>query len=91
MFSDDIVFESTTPELGTVIIKGMTAFKALVDDRYIKPEKTSKAVCRDIQAIVMSSDRRSHGKGAYLGELDHYGIVAPVVLDGPINGRVFVA
>ena len=49
LFSDDIVFENTTPELGTVILKGMTAFKALVDDRYIKPGKTSKAVRRHTQ------------------------------------------
>jgi acetoacetate decarboxylase len=46
LFSDDLVFESTTPEIGTAITKGKKAFMALVDERYIKPGKTSKAVRR---------------------------------------------
>jgi hypothetical protein len=49
LFSDDVVFENTTPELGTVIIKGKNAFLALVEDRYIKPGKGSKAVRRHTQ------------------------------------------
>jgi acetoacetate decarboxylase/3-phenylpropionate/cinnamic acid dioxygenase small subunit len=46
LFADDIVFENTSPDLGTVVIKGMKGFKALVDERYIKPGKTSKGVRR---------------------------------------------
>jgi hypothetical protein len=52
LFSDDIVFENTTPELGTVIIKGMKAFKDLVNTRYIVPGKTSKGVRRHTQGNV---------------------------------------
>lgn len=46
LFADDVSFENTTPELGTVITKGKKAFQALVDERYIQPGKTSKAVRR---------------------------------------------
>ena len=49
LFSDDIVFENSTPELGTVLIKGMKAFKDLVNTRYILPGKTSKGVRRHTQ------------------------------------------
>ena len=49
LFSDDVLFESTVPDLGTVIIKGMKAFKAFVDFRYIIPGKTSKGVRRHTQ------------------------------------------
>ena len=52
LFSDDIAFESTTPELGTVLIKGMRAFKDLVDSRYIIPGKNSKGVRRHTQGNV---------------------------------------
>lgn len=52
LFSDDIVFENSTPELGTVLIKGMKAFKDLVDNRYIIPGKTSKKVRRHTQGNV---------------------------------------
>jgi hypothetical protein len=44
LFSDDIEFVNTMPELGTVTIKGKPAFKALVDERYVKPGKTSRAL-----------------------------------------------
>ena len=46
LFSDDIDFATTTPELGTVVIKGQDAFRAMVEDRYIKGGKTSTAVRR---------------------------------------------
>jgi len=46
LFSDDLVFENTTPEIGTAITRGKKAFMALVDERYIKPGKTSKGVRR---------------------------------------------
>src|ERR1700730_5893284 len=52
LFSDDIVFENTTPELGTVIIKGKNAFKDMVNKRYIIPGKTSKGVRRHTQGNV---------------------------------------
>ena len=52
LFADDIVFENSTPELGTVLIKGMKAFKALVDERYIQPGKTSKGVRRHTMGNV---------------------------------------
>jgi acetoacetate decarboxylase len=52
LFSDDIVFENSTPELGTVVIKGMGPFKDLVNHRYIIPGKTSKAVRRHTQGNV---------------------------------------
>jgi len=46
LFSDDLVFENTTPEIGTAITHGKKAFRALVDERYIKPGTTSKGVRR---------------------------------------------
>jgi acetoacetate decarboxylase len=52
LFSDDIVFENSTPELGTVLIKGMKAFKDLVNSRYIIPGKNSKGVRRHTQGNV---------------------------------------
>jgi 3-phenylpropionate/cinnamic acid dioxygenase small subunit len=52
LFSDDVVFENSTPELGTVIIKGKKAFKDLVNNRYIIPGKTSKGVRRHTQGNV---------------------------------------
>jgi 3-phenylpropionate/cinnamic acid dioxygenase small subunit len=52
LFSDDIVFENTTTELGTVILKGMKAFKDLVNTPYIISGKTSKSVRRHTQGNV---------------------------------------
>jgi acetoacetate decarboxylase len=52
LFSDDFSFETTVPEIGTVLIKGMKAFKVFIDDRYIKPGKTSKGVRRHTQGNV---------------------------------------
>ena len=52
LFSEDVSFENTTPELGTVLIKGMKAFKALVDERYVKPGKGSKGVRRHTMGNV---------------------------------------
>ena len=52
LFSDDISFEITTPELGTILIKGTAAFKDLVDTRYVIPGKTSKGVRRHTQGNV---------------------------------------
>lgn len=52
LFSDDVAFENSTPELGTVLIKGKTAFKDLVNSRYIAPGKGSKGVRRHTQGNV---------------------------------------
>jgi hypothetical protein len=52
LFANDFLFETTVPEIGTVTIKGMKAFKVFVDDRYIKPGKTSKGVRRHTQGNV---------------------------------------
>ena len=52
LFSDDIEFENTTPELGTVITRGKKVFKQIADDRYIQPGKTSTAVRRHTQGNV---------------------------------------
>jgi acetoacetate decarboxylase len=52
LFADDFSFENSTPELGTVIIKGMKAFKEMIDYRYIIPGKTSKGVRRHTQGNV---------------------------------------
>ena len=46
LFSDDIEFVNTTPELGTVITRGKKVFRQIADDRYIQPGKTSIAVRR---------------------------------------------
>ena len=52
LFSDDIVFENSTPELGTILIKGQKAFRELVNSRYIIPGKNSKGVRRHTQGNV---------------------------------------
>jgi acetoacetate decarboxylase len=52
LFSDDFLFETTVPDIGTVIIKGMKAFKAFIDFRYIQPGKTSKGVRRHTQGNI---------------------------------------
>jgi acetoacetate decarboxylase len=52
LFSDDVAFENSTPELGTVLIKGKNAFKDLVNSRYIVPGKGSKGVRRHTQGNV---------------------------------------
>jgi hypothetical protein len=44
LFSDDVVFETTVPTIGTSILNGKKAFRAFVDERYVKPGKTSTAV-----------------------------------------------
>jgi 3-phenylpropionate/cinnamic acid dioxygenase small subunit len=46
LFSDDVLFETTVPTLGTIILKGQKPFRAFVDERYIKPGKTSTGVRR---------------------------------------------
>jgi hypothetical protein len=52
LFSDDIEFGNTTPELGTVVSRGKKVFRQIADDRYIKPGKTSTAVRRHTQGNV---------------------------------------
>lgn len=52
LFSDDVAFENSTPELGTVLIKGKAAFKDLVNTRYVIPGKNSKGVRRHTQGNV---------------------------------------
>lgn len=52
LFANDFSFETTVPEIGTVLIKGMKAFKVFIDDRYIKPGKTAKSVRRHTQGNV---------------------------------------
>ena len=52
LFSDDVAFENSTPELGTVLIKGKAAFRDLVNTRYIIPGKGSKGVRRHTQGNV---------------------------------------
>jgi len=52
LFSDDILFETTVPELGTISLKGMEAFRELINERYIKPGKTSTAVRRHTMSNV---------------------------------------
>lgn len=52
LFSDDIEFENTTPELGTVVSRGKKVFRQIAEDRYIKPGKTSTAVRRHTQGNV---------------------------------------
>jgi Mo-co oxidoreductase dimerisation domain len=47
-----IVFENTSPELGTLVLKGMKAFKELVQHRYIIPGKNSKGVRRHTRGNV---------------------------------------
>ncbi len=52
LFSDDIEFGTTVPELGTVTVNGKKAFVALAEERYVKPGKTSTAVRRHTQGNV---------------------------------------
>ncbi len=52
LFADDFVFETTGPEIGTVIIRGKNAFRPFIDERYINPGKTSKTVRRHTAANV---------------------------------------
>jgi hypothetical protein len=52
LFSDDVEFVNTTPELGTVISHGKKVFRQIAEDRYIKPGKTSTAVRRHTQGNV---------------------------------------
>jgi acetoacetate decarboxylase len=49
LFADDFTFETTVPDLGTVIIHGMKPFRAFINERYIEPGKTSKGVRRHTQ------------------------------------------
>jgi acetoacetate decarboxylase/3-phenylpropionate/cinnamic acid dioxygenase small subunit len=57
LFADDFTFETTVPEIGTVIIKGKEAFRPFIEDRYIKPGKTSKTVRRHTQGNVHVSEQ----------------------------------
>jgi len=53
LFSDDILFEVTTPDLGTTRIKGMKAFKAFVAERYFrKPGQKLITVRRHTQGNI---------------------------------------
>ena len=53
LFSEDVVFQNTTPELGTVLIEGKPAFRELVRTRYIEPgKKNAKGVRRHTQGNV---------------------------------------
>jgi len=46
LFSDDILFEVTGPEIGTLSLKGQKNFRELVLERYVKPSETGSAVRR---------------------------------------------
>ncbi len=59
LFSEDVVFENSTPELGTVLIKGKPAFKELVNQRYVIPGKGSKTVRRHTQGNVHVAEQTS--------------------------------
>jgi acetoacetate decarboxylase len=52
LFSDDVSFETTAPEVGTLILKGKAPFKEFVKHRYVIPGKTSKGVRRHTQGNV---------------------------------------
>jgi len=52
LFADDFSFETTVPELGTVLINGMKAFREFIEHRYIIPGRTSKGVRRHTQSNV---------------------------------------
>ena len=52
LFSDDIEFVNTTPDLGTVVSRGKKAFRQIAEDRYIIPGKTSIAVRRHTMGNV---------------------------------------
>ena len=60
LFSDDIVFENTSPELGTLILKGKNAFKDLVEHRYIIPGKNAKGVRRHTQGNVHVAEQTAN-------------------------------
>ena len=49
LFSEDLVFENTTPEIGTVISHGKKVFREIFQERY---GKTSTAVRRHTQGNV---------------------------------------
>jgi hypothetical protein len=49
LFSEDLVFETTTPEIGTVISHGKKVFREIFQERY---GKTSTAVRRHTQGNV---------------------------------------
>jgi SnoaL-like domain len=52
LFSDDILFENTTPVIGTIISRGKKVFRQIFQDRYITPSKTSVAVRRHTQGNI---------------------------------------
>lgn len=52
LFSEDIDFATTVPELGTIEINGKKAFTEMVNQRYIIPGKASKGVRRHTQGNV---------------------------------------
>jgi Acetoacetate decarboxylase (ADC)/SnoaL-like domain len=52
LFSDDLSFETTAPEVGTLVLKGKAPFKEFVKHRYVIPGKTSKGVRRHTQGNV---------------------------------------
>ena len=52
LFSEDILFENTTPAIGTIISRGKKAFRQIFQDRYVTPSKTSAAVRRHTQGNV---------------------------------------
>lgn len=52
LFTDDISFETTAPEVGTLILKGKAPFQQFVHDRYVVPGKTSKGVRRHTQGNI---------------------------------------
>jgi hypothetical protein len=51
LFSDDLVFENSTPQLGTVIIKSTNAFKDLVKTRTSYLERLRK-VCAATHQVM---------------------------------------
>ena len=57
LFSDDIVFETTTPVIGTARTKGKEAFKAVIFERYIKGEAGRKAMRRHTQGNIHVSEQ----------------------------------
>jgi acetoacetate decarboxylase len=52
LFSEDIAFATTVPELGTIEINGKKAFWEMANLRYIIPGKNSKGVRRHTQGNV---------------------------------------
>ncbi|RTZ90457.1 MAG: hypothetical protein DSY91_06405 [Deltaproteobacteria bacterium] len=64
LFSDDVVFEVTGPELGTIILHGKKKFRELVYYRYILPSKgpSKEAVRRHTMAnvhVVMQTPKKA--------------------------------